>query len=107
MLWACRWAGWWRGPRRRAWGGAESLEAGRRLKIVRLFTLGTPHGGAKLAEVARPDAAARDMRAGSAFLTALDRSLAGASYELVCYTRLRDTWVGQPGTVRRAGRCTG
>lgn len=70
----------------------------RRLRIGRLFTLGTPHRGARLAELARPDSAARDMRAGSAFLAQLDEARTaggdGAAYELVCYTRLRDSWVG-------------
>lgn len=81
-------------------GGCDT--AGRRLHIVRLFTLGTPHRGARLAELARPDAAARDMRAGSAFLARLDaaRSTSGnvAGYELACYTRLRDSWVGATRT---------
>lgn len=78
-------------------GGGPSA-GGRRLRIGRLFTLGTPHCGARLAELARPDAAARDMRAGSAFLSRLDEargaSERGALYEMVCYTRLRDSWVG-------------
>lgn len=81
-------------------GGCDA--PGRRLHIGRLFTLGTPHRGARLADLARPDAAARDMRAGSAFLARLDaaRSTSGnvAGYELVCYTRLRDSWVGATRT---------
>lgn len=81
--------------------GGRNTE-GRRLRIGRLFTLGTPHRGARLAELARPDGAARDMRAGSAFLARLDAARTaggdGAAYELVCYTRLRDSWVGAART---------
>jgi hypothetical protein len=83
---------------RAAAAGLAQPHTNRRLRIGRLFTLGTPHRGAKLAELARPDAAARDMRPGSPFLTTLDGDLANASYELVCYTRLRDTWVGASRT---------
>lgn len=66
----------------------------KRLRIARLYTLGTPHRGARIAETIAPDPAARDMRAGSAFLARLDAGLSDATYELVCYTQLRDTWVG-------------
>jgi hypothetical protein len=72
---------------------------GRRLRIARLFSLATPHRGARLAAWVRPDAAARAMRPGSAFLARLDDCLAadrarGMGYALVCYARLRDSWVG-------------
>lgn len=71
---------------------------GRRLNIARLFTLATPHQGAKLALRLAPDSAARAMRPGSDFLAALDRDLASATYTLTCYARLRDTWVGATRT---------
>jgi hypothetical protein len=66
--------------------------------IRRLFTLGTPHRGARGAGLVRPDAACRDMRAGSGFLARLDSCACGAAGsgvgELVCYARLRDDMVG-------------
>lgn len=71
------------------------------LRISRLFTLATPHQGASLAEWLRPDAAARDMRPGSAFLERLEaarRGGTGGNYEMVCYARLRDRWVGASRT---------
>lgn len=76
---------------------------GGRLRIERLMTLATPHRGARLAAWLRPDAAVRAMRPGSALLSQLDDRLAadrarGMGYELVCYTRLRDAWVGASRT---------
>lgn len=74
---------------------ALPLENGqRRLKIARLFTLGTPHSGAVLASRIAMDHAARDMKPGSPFLDRLNAGLNTARYELVCYARLNDTWVG-------------
>lgn len=67
------------------------------LPIVRLFTLGTPHRGAKLARLVRVDRASRDMKPGSDWLAALN---APAHHnpehpqELVPYAHLNDTWVG-------------
>jgi pimeloyl-ACP methyl ester carboxylesterase len=60
----------------------------------RAFTLASPHAGALLADKITPNAAAKDMKAGSDFLTALDKAQHAASYELCCYSRLRDGWVG-------------
>lgn len=65
-----------------------------RLAIRRLFTIGTPHRGARLAELVAPDPASRAMRARSSFLEHLDRALKDADYELVCYAHLGDRWVG-------------
>ncbi len=65
-----------------------------RLSVQRLFTIATPHRGAKIARVVAVDRAAREMRPGSAFLRQLDRDSADATYELVCYGQLRDWWVG-------------
>lgn len=62
----------------------------RRLRIARLFTMGTPHRGAVMADLFSPDAAARDMEQGSAFLNTLDEHLPTAEYELVCYAQMRD-----------------
>lgn len=66
------------------------------LVIDRLFTLATPHRGARLAERIRPDRAATDMRAGSARLQRLDQSPLPAV--LRCYTILNDITVGAPNT---------
>lgn len=71
------------------------LEDGqKRLRIARLFTLGTPHNGAILAGKIALDRAAKDMKPGSAFLDRLNSGLPSAKYELVCYARLNDRWVG-------------
>lgn len=64
------------------------------LRISRLFTLATPHQGAKLARHVALDRSARDMRPGSPFLEDLERACAPAQYELFCYAQLRDWWVG-------------
>lgn len=71
---------------------------GKRLKIRRLFTLATPHKGAKLASVVAIDRASRRMRPGSEFLRTLDEALESAPYELVCYARLHDMMVGATNT---------
>lgn len=71
---------------------------GPRLAIARLFTLGTPHRGAKLADLIRVDENSRQMRAGSAWLARLDQALATADYELVCYARTNDWMVGATRT---------
>lgn len=72
--------------------------ASKRLKIARLFTLATPHRGATLTRMGTFDQAARDMRPGSAFLDRLNAQLPTSKYELICYTRLNDNWVGATNT---------
>ena len=69
---------------------------GARLRATRLFTLATPHRGASLARYVRLDSAARDMKPGSDFLRDLNTRDTAATrpYELVCYARLGDMWVG-------------
>ncbi|TVQ79335.1 MAG: hypothetical protein EA380_04695 [Phycisphaeraceae bacterium] len=67
------------------------------LRVKRLFTLSSPHRGAKLAGLVAIDGASRDMRAGSEFLERLDeaeRERGGRGYEMICYGRTRDWWVG-------------
>jgi hypothetical protein len=67
--------------------------AGRkRVRIARLFTLGTPHRGARLAPYIPLDPLVRNMRPGSDLLKRLDGHR--PDYELRCYARLRDSWVG-------------
>lgn len=64
----------------------------------RIFTLGTPHRGARRASAISPDDAARSMRTGSAFLQHLDAALPTAPYELICLAKLRDRIVGATNT---------
>lgn len=75
---------------------ASGLWSGPRLRVRRVITLSTPHRGARLARLFKIDDAARAMEPGSEFLQRLDGELASRAYELRCYTRLRDWWVGAP-----------
>lgn len=83
---------------RTAW--AEPTEVKRnlgvRLNIQTLYTLGSPHKGAKLANWIRLDESARQMKPGSDFLADLDAATLGEAHDLriVPYATLRDTWVG-------------
>lgn len=79
-------------------GTPPSLVTGKRLRIRRLFTLGTPHRGATLAEWIRIDSAAVDLRAGSPLLATLDAHAADRAYELFCYGQMRDLIVGATRT---------
>jgi hypothetical protein len=73
--------------------------AGRKyVRIARLFTLGTPHRGARIAPYIPWEPLVRGMRPGSVFLGSLDEHLPRAGYELRCYARLRDSWVGARNT---------
>jgi len=67
--------------------------SGRRLPIRRLFTISTPHEGARLAGVPFGVPQAEDMAPNSDFLERLRR--APRDYELVCYARLDDVTVGE------------
>lgn len=105
-----RWAAMPPEERVRASGGtgfdseqSKPVARGKRLRIARLFTMGSPHRGAKLAETISPDRATHDMQGGSDFLKALDRGLESADYELVCYAQTGDTLVGATRTAP-AGR---
>lgn len=78
-------------------GGALTAACGRidgaaPVNAARVLTIASPHRGARLADWVRPDSAASDLRAGSAFLQSLDGH--GLPRELVCYSPLGDTWVG-------------
>jgi len=73
---------------------ASPMWQGRRLRINRLMTLSTPHRGARLAGIVALDAAARAMKPGSEFLARLDEHLPDRGYDLACFCRLRDWWVG-------------
>ncbi len=77
------------------------VDGQKRLRIVRLFTLATPHQGALLSSRIPGflrDRAARDMHPDSRFLERLNASLPTAKYDLTCYTRLNDKWVGATKT---------
>jgi len=74
------------------------------LRIVRLFTISTPHHGAKLAEMLQPDQRIADMRAGSELLTELDSAYEGCGYEIVSYVRLDDSVVGSEAARGPDGR---
>lgn len=73
---------------------AASRRHGSRLAISTLYTLGTPHRGAKLAQIIALDGAAKCMRPGSPWLARLDEALECAEYRIVPYARLNDLWVG-------------
>lgn len=85
---------------RTAW--AEPTDVGRnlgvRLNVKTLYTLGTPHKGAKIAKWIHIDDAARQMIPGSDFLAAMTEASPGTgqagSYTIVPYATLRDSWVG-------------
>lgn len=64
----------------------------RRLNMVRLMTISTPHRGADWAELPTLDDRVLEMRAGSAFLCSLDAC--EQHYELLPYCRLDDWIVG-------------
>lgn len=66
----------------------------KRLRIGTLYTLATPHRGAKITEVFRVDPASRQMRPGSAFLDRLDNAGEDRPYEIVPYATLNDMIVG-------------
>ncbi len=67
----------------------------RRLHIARLFTIASPHSGAKLAKLAALNQIQADMRPGSEFLHYLAQCDVSAGYELYPYARLKDNLVGE------------
>lgn len=72
---------------------ARVLRRDKALGIARLFTLSTPHRGASMARIARPDGCARQMKPGSALLRSLDGALPDIGCALRPYVLLRDWWV--------------
>jgi len=65
-----------------------------RVNIRNLFTIATPHRGARLALRIHIDRAATDMQPGSPFLAKLDEYAKSDDYELVPYATLNDVTVG-------------
>jgi hypothetical protein len=70
-------------------------DGGKQLNIRRLFTISTPHRGARMAGLPTLDPRAVAMRYGSEFLAGLDDELSRAPYELYTYVRLGDLIVGE------------
>jgi len=71
---------------------AIAREGERRLKVVRMFTICSPHMGSGMAQIPTTDARVVAIRSDSEFLSRLDheRQEGRAAYELYCYTRLDD-----------------
>lgn len=72
------------------------------LRVRRMFTLASPHRGAHLAAMVRPDIAARQLAAGSTLLRALDVALPSRAYDLTCY-RITKDWMVGPGNTAPEG----
>ncbi|MEO1716351.1 MAG: hypothetical protein AAFR76_04495 [Planctomycetota bacterium] len=70
----------------------------KRLKIGTLYTMGSPHRGAILANRIAPDKAARSMKPGSEFMEYLNAQAESHEFEIVPYAHLNDTWVGATNT---------
>lgn len=71
----------------------------KRLSIRNLYTIASPHRGARLARWIFPDRAAWSMRPGANLLARLDAARAEQPrYNLVCYTQLHDITVGATNT---------
>ncbi|MGA2440462.1 MAG: hypothetical protein ABSH08_05865 [Tepidisphaeraceae bacterium] len=66
----------------------------RRLRIARLFSISSPHAGARLADRISLTDFHRALRPGSAFLAALAAEDAQAGYDLYPYVHLQDRIVG-------------
>ncbi len=66
----------------------------RRLRVRRLFTIATPHRGARLATLPTLDQRVLDMRPGSDFLDRLDGSGLAYEPEIFPYVRLDDAVIG-------------
>ncbi len=80
------------------YAAAERTDGRRRLRIRRLFTIGTPHRGADMAELGTFERRASDMRCGSALLALLNQHVPAHEYEMYCYVRLGDLIVGADNT---------
>lgn len=64
------------------------------LRIHHLYTICTPHLGAKMAEGPLGSPLTKDMRPRSKFLLCLDSALPNAPYSLTCFARAGDSIVG-------------
>jgi hypothetical protein len=71
------------------------------MRVRRIFTIATPHRGAKIARVAVLDRCAWELRPGSKFMAGINRRNGeerNSGPELVCYGALRDWWIGARNT---------
>ena len=82
-----------------------AADPARRLRIRHLYTIATPHRGARMAVLPTFSSMQIDMRADSSFLRHLDAhlrerapALTEADYEILAYTRLGDMIVGESNT---------
>ena len=66
------------------------------LRIARLFTIASPHTGARMADVPSIESRVREMRRDSGFIAELARE--PRDYELLPYARLGDWVVGEENT---------
>jgi pimeloyl-ACP methyl ester carboxylesterase len=66
----------------------------RRLNVVRLFTLASPHRGAIVAEMDTPDEFGKELRPGSEFIEWINATDTDPDLELFAYVRLGDDIVG-------------
>ncbi|GJQ28210.1 MAG: hypothetical protein HBSAPP03_00940 [Phycisphaerae bacterium] len=73
-------------------GGPEVVRA------VRVFTLVSPHRGARLAAKVRLDRASEQLRPGSDLLRRLDEAFPARTYDLTCLALRRDWLVGEENT---------
>jgi hypothetical protein len=73
---------------------AQPSLSDKQLRVVRLFTIATPHRGAMLGTNMYIDPLARQMRSGSSFIEQLNRPANRGSYQLVPYVWTNDNIVG-------------
>lgn len=73
-------------------GGPQNIRA------RRVFTISSPHRGARLAEVVRPDRASVQLRRGSELLRRLDEAWPTRTYELIPFALNADWLVGEANT---------
>jgi hypothetical protein len=66
----------------------------RLLDVVRLFTLGSPHRGANVAELKLPHEMVEETRVDSDFILWMNEADAGRGYEIFPYVRLGDNVIG-------------
>lgn len=64
------------------------------LRVHHLYTICTPHLGARMAEGLFGSPLTHDMRPGSDFLACLDSALEGRGYAMTCFAREGDSIVG-------------
>ncbi len=74
---------------------ASTVHGGERVPIRRLYTIATPHLGARVASAPFQFPQSEDMQITSDFLAQLDEALPDACYELRCYAVTDDVTVGE------------